>query len=208
LNSPAVILLLIVSMGAALFAADPVVLDAREPIPLFIADGAGTAGYASGDRELCELALNAWSRESGGSLRFTRSDAESRAIVQVRWVSPAQGRFGEMERIDVGGRKGARVNVVADTRLQGEALAKAAAADGLLRDSIVYLTCVHELGHALGLAHTAQYADIMYSFQHGGDILRYFMRYREKLQARTDIAKFSGMSSADIATLKALYPLK
>ena len=42
--------------------------------------------------------------------------------------------------------------------------------DKLLRDAIVYLTCLHETGHALGLQHTDAFADIMYSFQYGGDI--------------------------------------
>ena len=52
--------------------------------------------------------------------------------------------------------------------------------DRLLRDAIVYLTCLHESGHALGLSHTAVFADIMYSFQYGGDIEEYFGRYRRK----------------------------
>ena len=56
---------------------------------------------------------------------------------------------------------------------------------------------VHESGHALGLAHTSAFADIMYSFQYGGDIEEYFGRYRRKLETRGDIAKNSGMSAAD-----------
>ncbi len=69
--------------------------------------------------------------------------------------------------------------------------------DPLLRDTVVYLTCLHETGHALGLAHTAAFADIMYSFQHGGDIAEYFARYRRQLSARRDIPKHSGASDAD-----------
>src|SRR5579862_6766114 len=69
--------------------------------------------------------------------------------------------------------------------------------DRLLRDAIVYLTCLHESGHALGLPHTAVFADIMYSFQYGGDIEEYFGRYRRKLETRGDIAKNSGMSTED-----------
>ncbi len=69
--------------------------------------------------------------------------------------------------------------------------------DRLLRDAIVYLTCLHETGHALGLSHTAVFDDIMYSFQYGGDIPEYFGRYRRRLQNRDDIRKNSGMSEAD-----------
>jgi len=70
-------------------------------------------------------------------------------------------------------------------------------ADELLRDAIVYLTCVHETGHALGLPHTAAFADIMYSFQYGGDIGEYFGRYRRKLEHRADIHKNPGISDED-----------
>ena len=37
---------------------------------------------------------------------------------------------------------------------------------------ILYLTCLHELGHAFGLAHSRNFDDVMYSFRSGGDILR------------------------------------
>ena len=70
-------------------------------------------------------------------------------------------------------------------------------ADTILRDAIVYLTCLHETGHALGLAHTARFSDIMYSFQYGGDITEYFGRYRRLLSSRADIRKHSGMSVED-----------
>jgi hypothetical protein len=110
-----------------------------------------------------------------------------------------------MQRLQVNGKPGAIVNVMPQVSVQGEPLASRAAQDGLFRDSIVYLTCVHELGHAVGLAHTSKFEDIMYFFGYGGDILNYFMRYRNKLQARGDIAKNSGLSAGDIAVLRTLY---
>jgi hypothetical protein len=74
--------------------------------------------------------------------------------------------------------------------------------DHLLRDAIVYLTCLHETGHAIGLMHTAVFEDIMYSFQYGGDITGYFARYRRLLKIREDIQSNSGLSPADRAQLK------
>jgi hypothetical protein len=70
-----------------------------------------------------------------------------------------------------------------------------------MRDAIVYLTCLHESGHALGLAHTRSFADIMYSFQYGGDITAYFQRYRVLLKTRADIPAHSGISDADRVAL-------
>ena len=70
---------------------------------------------------------------------------------------------------------------------------------------LVYASEVYELGHAVGMQHTRNFPDIMYFFGFGGDIVDYFMRYRSKLQARTDIAKYSGLSASDIEVLRRLY---
>ena len=47
----------------------------------------------------------------------------------------------------------------------------------------------------------------MYSFAFGGDIVRYFMRYRDRLDDRADITNHSGLSPSDRAVLHGLYPL-
>ena len=148
------------------------------------------------DPELAEWAVEAWQAASAGALSFERVDTEARAQIRIYWADGNQGLYGETRPIQVGGQRGAEVYVLPTAGANG---------DQLLRDAIVYLTCLHETGHALGLPHTAAFADIMYSFQFGGDIPEYFGRYRRQLSARADIRKHSGMSDADRQHLAALY---
>ena len=143
--------------------------------------------------------------ESAGRLRFVEA-SEAEALIRLVWIDPGSGLYGEMRRVVIDGRPRAFVYVTPGIDGQGPAIARLAARDPLLRDTIVYLTCVHELGHAVGLPHTAEFEDIMYSFAFGGDIVRYFMRYRERLGGRADIANRSGLSPNDRAVLHGLYP--
>jgi hypothetical protein len=144
------------------------------------------------DLDLARWALESWQAASNGKLHFVETKVRSQALIRIIWASPAGGLYGETVPLEVNGRHGAQIFVVNTTQ---------DVTDQLLRDTIVYLTCLHESGHALGLRHTDQFDDIMYSFQYGGDIPEYFGRYRRKLTRREDIRKNSGLSSADRAHL-------
>lgn len=152
-------------------------------------------GCEPGDLDLARWALESWQKASQGKLHFVETKNESSALFRFVWASPEGGLFGETVPIDVNGKPGARIFIVNQT--QG-------LTDHLLRDTIVYLTCLHESGHALGLSHTDQFADIMYYFGYGGDIDEYFGRYRRKLSTRDDIRNNSGLSPADIQRLLAV----
>jgi len=182
----------------------PRTLDAKEPITYFIADGNGQTGYRSTDRELALWALEAWRRGAAKSFRLEAAP-ESRALVRLYWAEPNEGQYGEMRPLTVEGRPGAAVFIRPDVESLGQDIARRARGDVLLRDSIVYLTCLHELGHALGLMHTRDFRDIMYYFGYGGDVVEYFLRYRAQLRSRNDIAAVSGLSAADVSRIKAMY---
>jgi hypothetical protein len=156
-------------------------------------DTAKSTSCEAGDPELGRWALEAWRRESGGLIALRKIDSEEHARLRLHWANRTLNLYGETEPIMVDGKRGANIYVLPSV---------APGADPLLRDAIVYLTCLHESGHALGLGHTRAFADIMYSFQYGGDIPAYFGRYRELLKIRADIPAHSGISDADRAALR------
>jgi len=180
-------------------------LDDRGVVTYFVAAGARDSGYREADRDLAVWALSDWERAARGKLRFEPGD-EQTALVRIYWVEAGAGQYGETRAIAVNGRRGAAVFIRPDTDALGPDIGRLAGGDMLFRDTVVYLTCVHELGHALGLRHTAEFADVMYFFGFGGDIPGFFQRYRAQLRARGDIARVSGLSAGDLAQLATLYP--
>ena len=147
------------------------------------------SGCQANDPELAAWALEAWQNASAGAIAVNRTSDPHHARIRIFWATAEQGLYGEARPVLVDGQHGAEVHVRPAPFRTGD--------DKLLRDAIVYLTCLHETGHALGLPHTAAFDDIMYSFQYGGDIPEYFGRYRRKLHARDDIHKNAGMSDSD-----------
>jgi hypothetical protein len=157
------------------------------------------------DERLAEWALEAWGRASDGELTFVKSPL-SKARIRLYWaLNGNQGLYGEARPITVDGKPGAEVDVRPALHALGHKVEGAGNRDKLYRHTIVYLTCLHEIGHALGLPHSKSFSDIMYSFEYGGNILEYFARYRRKLKTLDDIQSNSGLSAEDEKRLVALY---
>jgi hypothetical protein len=159
---------------------------------------AAQTGCRAGDAQLARWAMAAWQKAADGGLELSPTPDPGKAHIRFYWSGARDGLYGEARPIFVNGVRGAEVYVQTPPD-------SSAGRDSLLRDTIVYLTCLHESGHALGLSHTAGFADIMYNFQFGGDIAEYFGRYRRLLGSRKDIPRHSGMSSADRSQLRALF---
>ena len=177
---------------------------AHPAIGYYIAPGEAGSEFRPGDVELARWALGAWQQALGSTLELVPAPQDE-ALLRVHFVAAEAGQYGEMQAILVDGQRGADVFVRPNTDALGPDIAARARVDSLFRDTIVYLTCLHELGHALGLRHTANFDDVMYFFGFGGDIPKFFSRYRDQLDTRADIAKVAGLSAGDLAHLHALY---
>src|SRR2546428_7955218 len=96
------------------------VLDAREAISFFIEEGRSVPGYRETDRDLAMMAFAAWSRESGGKMKFIESKKSERALIRLRWVLPTQGLYGENQPGGVNRKTGGIVYVMPAGSVQGE----------------------------------------------------------------------------------------
>jgi hypothetical protein len=140
-------------------------------------------GCKAADPDLAQWAIEAWQQASGGKLKVVRTSDKGAAQIRFFWITTREGLYGETRG--------------------GDIYVRPEPGEGLARDTVVYLTCLHEAGHALGLRHTADFADIMYNFQFGGDIGEYFGRYQRLLTKREDIRKHAAISVNDKKQLAA-----
>jgi hypothetical protein len=155
-------------------------------------------GAPPGGDALVERAMRTWTDAARGRFRLERASGRDGAGVRVHFFT-RDWRYGMTQaRPDpqTGLITGAEVVVAAD-----------ADGDALDHRIVIYLTALHELGHALGLPHSADINDIMYLFRLEGDGERFFGTYRKRLRSADDIgsALATGLSAGDVRVLGSLY---
>ncbi|HEY7448779.1 MAG TPA: matrixin family metalloprotease [Vicinamibacterales bacterium] len=147
---------------------------------------------------LVERAMSTWTNAADGRFKLERATSRNPATMRVRFVR-GSGLYGESRPLAddrTGEIYSADVFITADV-----------AGDLLDRSIVLYLTALHEIGHALGLPHNNDFSSIMYAFRLPGDGERYFGAYRSRVRFPDDIGKATatGLSDADVKTLKTLY---
>ena len=156
------------------------------------------AGAPKGGDALVERAMKTWMEAAEGRFKLERVSTKEAAGIRVHFFT-RDWRYGMTQA-----RPDPATGLISEAEV---VVAADADGDALDHQIVVYLTALHELGHALGMVHTAEITDIMYLFRQPGDGERFFGTYRKRLRTADDIgsSRATGLSAEDVRGLKALY---
>jgi len=156
-----------------------------------------TAHAPAGAAMLVERAMKNWSDASNGQLTLIKAAVRADAAIRIVFVS-SDHVYGEAApRVDP------KTGFIAQADV---AINSAVPDDPLDARIVVYLTALHELGHAIGLPHSDTFNAIMYRFRRADDGERYFGAYRRAIRSVDDVGvSASHLDPEDVRILQGLY---
>jgi hypothetical protein len=163
-------------------------------VPVWIDASRAPAGAAA----LVERAMKTWTDASDGRLTLVRAATSGEAAIRIVFVQ-SDTNYGEAApRVDPGTGFIARADVAINAAVPDNPM------DARI---IIYLTALHELGHALGLTHSDTFSAIMYRFRRADDGARYFGAYRSKVRSPDEVGlpAATGLDPEDVKALRNLY---
>lgn len=121
------------------------------------------AGYRAGDGELFRTAFDIWQKKSNGKIRFVMEPAKSAADIKCDWTSD-QKELKLPDAVGVCSRTADRSNYLVGAEIKVLTFSTDHAnfsKDEEFRKNYLQEVCLHEIGHSLGLNHSASEKDLM-----------------------------------------------
>ncbi len=137
------------------------------PLKVFIPTDAACAkikGYKTGDAQLLRSAFDAWQKLSGGRTKFVYQLQPAKADITCVWVSE-QKQLGVENALGVCWHSTDEKNYIRWAEIKiltvSDVMFGHSGADNQYRNKTLIDTCLHEIGHSLGLNHSTSDNDIM-----------------------------------------------